>query len=136
MTETLVVGGPSMESDAPEMTEKGHRVGYHYAPRVGGASYRVRIARRRLQAVLSLGDEGYIAEAPELESLGYGASPMEALADLQDNVEQYLEVLGEGAELAPRVSGHAEFVHLLDVPRASWFASVRQPIAGDAAELE
>jgi predicted RNase H-like HicB family nuclease len=135
MIETLVAGGPDAVSEAPVLTGGSPMVvSFHYPSRAPGFSYSVSVARRRLQAVLSRGDEGYIAEAPELESLGYGASPLDALADLQESVEQYLEVLSEGGELAPRVRNHADFLHLLEVPRESWFASVR-PV-DNAAELE
>ena len=91
--------------------------------------------RKRLTALLSRGEQGYIAEAPEVNGLGYGADPLAALADLQEGVQQYLEVLREGAELAPDVERHAAFLPLLNVPRGSWFAAVRLA-PEDAADLE
>ena len=77
-----------------------------------------------------------VRTAPEPDGRGYGESPLDALSDLQASVEQYLEVLRDGAELAPRVRHHADFLPLLDVPRGSWFAAVRPPGAEDAPDLE
>jgi hypothetical protein len=138
MTEVSVAGGTAMPAADPETV--GERpegvLFYRYVPAAGSTSYSVSIARKRLTALLSHGDRGFIAESPELEGLGYGASPLAALGDLQSAVEQYLEVVSEGAELAPRVRGHADFLHLLDVPRGSWFAAVRLAPPEDAADLE
>lgn len=100
-------------------------------------SYHVMIAPARLSAVVSPGDEGFIAESVELGSLGYGDDVQSALADLREAVRDYLAVLKEkGLKLAPAVAQHAAYVTLLDVPEDSWFASVRLPKIRDAADVE
>ncbi len=87
---------------------------------------------RRLTARVRRGDAGWIAEAPALNALGYGSDPQEALEDLRDSVQQYLEVLRDEAGLAPQVAHHAAYLPLLGAPASSWFASVTV----DASDLE
>src|SRR5438045_1267011 len=101
MTEVSFAGGAAAPATDPATA--GERpignLSYRYARTARATSYSVTTARKRLTAVLSHGEHGYIAQAPEVDGLGYGADPLTALADLQDGVQQYLEVLREGAKL-------------------------------------
>ena len=99
-------------------------------------SYAVNL-RRRLAVVVLKGDAGWIAKAPVLNALGYAATPVQALDDLCDSVEQYLEYLREDApHLAATAVHHAEYIGLLDAPRGQWFASVVITEPADASALE
>jgi len=87
----------------------------------------------RLSGVVRATERGWIATAPTLGALGYGDTPQAALDDLLDEIEQYLEFLRDDApKLAPAIAHHAQYVHLLDVPRATWIASA----VVDASPLE
>lgn len=129
-------GGPTQlvtpESDLALSGDGGALL--RYAPFARGVgTYRVVLAPARLTAVITETDEGNLARCPELESLGYGASPEEALADLVEATREYLTVLSEERpKFAPQVAHHARYVRLLDAPAGSWFASV----AVDAPDVE
>jgi hypothetical protein len=105
----------------------------------GADRYGIKVAPLRLQAVVVPTEEGFVAEAPALGSLGYGANVQAALTDLVDAVRDYLLVLQEKQpKLAPHVAHHASYIQLLNVPEDSWFAAVdtRAPESDDAAEVE
>lgn len=91
-------------------------------------SYPLRVEPRRLSATLRPTEQGWVARAAALNALGYGSTHAEALDDLADSIEQYLEFLRDDApRLAPAVAHHATYVQLLRAPRAVWFASVDAP---------
>jgi predicted RNase H-like HicB family nuclease len=87
----------------------------------------------RLSALVRPGETGWIAEAPDVDGLGHGATVQAALEDLTESVEQYLEYLRDDRpELAPAIGHHRAYVELLDTPRELWFAFV----SVDAPALE
>jgi hypothetical protein len=93
-----------------------------------GVTYPIVLESARLSVLLRRGDEGWIARAPALNALGYGQTYAEAMVDLADSIEQYLEFLREDKpRLAPAIAHHQLYVGLLDAPRAVWFASVDAP---------
>jgi len=125
-------GGPLklVEPGSRELISEGTvTTDFRYSPISSqGDRYRLRISPVRLSAVVSRGDEGFIARSIELGSLGYGEHPKEALADLIEAIRDYLIVLRDGdKKLVPAVAHHARFVELLDEPEESWFASVDLP---------
>lgn len=135
MTPTTLVAGSISDDEGLEIARpQGEDVAvYIRYPATSTASntYSVRVESARLTAALRPTETGWVARAPALDALGYGSSREDALDDLRDAIEQYLEFLREDApRLAPAVAHHAVYVQLLDAPRAVWFASV------DAAALE
>ncbi len=128
---TLVAGSISDDAGLEVVRAPGDevslRISYPKA-KPSNNTYPVTIESARLSAVLRPSEQGWIARAPALKALGYGPSPEEALEDLGDSVEQYLEFLREDApQLGLAVAHHAAYVQLLDAPRAVWFASVDAP---------
>jgi hypothetical protein len=127
-TDTLVAGGLS-ESDrvlkvAP--SPGAHGAVLRYArPEPVDNSYPVPLFSARLSATVRRSENGWIAQVQDLGELGYGATWKSALDSLCDSVEQYLDFLRDDEpKLAPEVAHHTDYVGLLDVPRALWFASV------------
>jgi hypothetical protein len=115
------------------------RLLYESASVPGANRYSVRVAPLRLRAVVVPTEEGFVAEAPALNAVGYGADVQSALTDLVDAVRDYLLVLHEKQpKLAPHLAHHAGYVQLLSVPDDSWFAAVelRTGESNDAAEVE
>jgi hypothetical protein len=107
------------------------RTQYRAVPR--GRIYRVVVSPARLTAIIEATEDGFAATCPELESLGYGRLPQEALTDLIDATRDYLTMLAEDRPpLAPRIASHALYVPLLGVPDASWFAAVT--VLGDPGQ--
>jgi len=104
----------------------------------GATVYRLPVLPLRLRAVLSRTDEGFVAEVPELNVLGYGPDRQRALDDLRDAVRDYLVIVRDNdAGLAPSVAHHAAYVPLLDAPEESWFAAVDLGgRLGDAPDVE
>jgi len=144
MTPIAVAGGPAElipnESNLRFASLPGEvEMRFRYGPTVfaGGAIYRVPMAPARLTAVISETDEGFVAESPEVGSLGYGQDPESAFADLQDAVRDHLTILAEKQPpLAPSVAHHARYLPLLTTPKASWFAAIRNPAHSPAANVE
>jgi hypothetical protein len=139
-TEVVAAGGPinvaSLESDLSVAQAGTIRARLTYVPfEWHGPSYVANVAPARLTAIISASDEGFVAECPELNSLGYGADERSALDDLIDSTCEYLTFLLEKQpELAPEVSHHALYLALLEVPARSWFAAVHMPpAAADAS---
>ncbi len=136
MTPTTLVAGSISDNEGVEIARpEGEDVTAVYirypSTSTAARTYSVRVESARLAAVLRPSEAGWIARAPALGALGHGSTREDALEDLRDAIEQYLEFLREDApRLAPAVAHHAVYVQLLDVPRAVWFASV------DAATLE
>ena len=126
MTPTLVAGA-SMRSPEIEIAQQSEPpVLLRYArPKPAASSYAIPLFGPRLTVVVSLGDSGWIAQACELDALGYGSSYTSAINHLTDAVEEYLEFLREDQpRFAEEVAHHADYVELLDTPRELWFASV------------
>ncbi len=89
-----------------------------------------------VEAVLSRTESGFIARAPELDALGFGDTIEGALADLRDEIRDYLRtVRDDGLALAPQIEHHAEHLGLLTVDPKMWFSAVRLPEPIDAADL-
>ena len=132
MTPTTLVAGTVTEDEQLEIARpQGERIALtlRYPPALPGAgTYPVRVETARLTISVRPSDEGWIARAPQLNAIGYGATPDDALDDLRDAIEQYLEFLRDDEpQLAPAVAHHATYVQLLDAPRAVWFASIDAP---------
>jgi len=104
----------------------------------GATSYTVAVPPLRLRAIVRPTDEGFVAEVPELQVLGYGRHISEAVDDLAEAVREYLIVVRDsGGRLAPSVLHHGEYVALLDTPEESWFAAVTLSLPPqDAADVE
>lgn len=141
MTPVAAAGGPTQivpNESIYAVAGKEHLLYVALAKR--GLSYRVALAPARLTAFVNATDEGFVAESPELGSLGYGPDAEAAVADLRDAVRDYLTVLAEKhPPLSPRVAHHARYVQLLNTPEASWFAAINGPVADpspNAADLE
>lgn len=123
----VLVAGASLESPDIEVAEQADRpVSLRYRrPEPQGGTYSIPLFGRRMSVVIRPGDSGWIACVAELDELGYGLSYVDALDDLTDAVEGYLEFLRDDRpRLADHVAHHAEYVELLDMPRELWFASV------------
>ncbi|HEX3391319.1 MAG TPA: type II toxin-antitoxin system HicB family antitoxin [Solirubrobacteraceae bacterium] len=133
MTPTLVAGGFTESEDLDVAAQGEHMIRLQYgrlAPTSG--SYQVDVSPR-LRGVLRRSEQGWIALAPELGALGHGDTWEEALEQLRDAVEQYLEFLRDDRPtLASAIAHHAMFVGLLDTPPDLWFGSV----SVNAAALE
>jgi predicted RNase H-like HicB family nuclease len=125
-TDTLVAGALTDVDDAPlQVTADQGDVTLRYArPEPPGTSYPILVAPR-LSAVVRMGEEVWVASAPEVNGLGHGETWESALKDLRESVEEYLEYLRDGRpELAPDIAHHVSFLELLETPPALWFASV------------
>ncbi len=137
---TLVAGGITDDAGLKIAHSEGDEVsvGIRYPRSAAGAnSYSVRVEPARLSVIVRPSEGGWIAIAPALNALGYGAFQQDALEDLGDSVEQYLEFLREDApRLALAVAHHAMYIPLLDAPRVVWWASVDAPTPTDASPLE
>lgn len=139
MSGTLVAGGIAGDPYLQVVRPDGEvAVDFHYSqPALGTNTYPIRVEPARLSVLVRPSEGGWIALAPLLNALGYGSSQQEALDDLGDSVEQYLEFLREDQpRLAPAVAHHATYIPLLDAPRAVWWASVDAPKPTDASTLE
>lgn len=119
------VGAPSVGTDV------NYRMLYRYTE--GGKTYRLP-RRPQLTAVIERTEEGFVATAPQLDSLGYGGDPFSAITDLIDATREYLAVLAEDdIPLSPRTAPHAAYVSLLAVPGSSWFAAITGERGQDAS---
>lgn len=131
MTPAAVAGGVTRNAQAD--VEFAHAPGdEHYVTlkyresEPPGDSYSVAFEPSRLNGVVQATERGWVAIASEVGALGYGESVPEAVEDLLDAIEQYLEFLREERpELAPEVANHADYVSLLGTPRGLWLASVK-----------
>lgn len=125
MTPTLVAGGFTESEELDVAAQDEHAIRLRYArPAPTSGSYPV-VVSARLRVVLRRSEHGWIALAPELDTLGHGETWEEALECLHDSVEQYLEFLRDDRPmLAPAIAHHAIFVGLLDTPPELWFGSV------------
>jgi hypothetical protein len=137
---SVAAGGPVQFVPDDDLVVVG-RASLRYGALVNrGRFYRVAIAPARLTAFVSETDDGFVAECPELSSLGYGPDPDSAVRDLHDAVRDYLTILAEKQpSLSPGVAHHAQYVQLLSTPEASWFASINGPVTApspNAADLE
>jgi hypothetical protein len=136
MTPALVVGASfeAPEAEVEVAEQSGSNIALRYVqPNVPGSRYPVPLPGRRFEATVRLADNGWIAQATELDSLGYGASIEAAIENLCEEIAEYLAFLrDERPLLAAETAHHAVYIDLLDVPRAVWFAS----ITVDATPLE
>lgn len=138
-TELLVAGGLEPEPEVAGLdvvNERGEQLlnlGYAAVTMTPGSNaYRVTI-RQSLTAIVRRTERGWVATAPALNALGYGGESRDAVEDLLNSVEQYLDFLRhEAPELAPTVAHHADYLGLLDTPRSVWLAAV----SVDASPLE
>ncbi len=128
MTELATAGGPieiAGPGKQPDIVGEDQPWKVRYkAPTLNEASrYSVSVVKRRLSAVFTRGDEGWIARCPELGSLGYGESVTEAFEDLHRAAQDYLEVIKDKA-LSPENEQHGVYTALLRVSQDSWFAFI------------
>lgn len=126
MTPAIAAGGPTelVPEESPPLTLGS--LFLRYAARViDSGVYRVRLLPRRPTALIAPTEQGFVAECPELGSLGYGETQDAALDDLRAAIREYLTVLVEkDLDLAPSVAHHARYVDLLGAPEQSWFAAI------------
>jgi predicted RNase H-like HicB family nuclease len=135
---TVVAGGISDDAGLELVRLPGvvQSLALHYPrpapPEPPTSSYAVYMSPR-LSALVRPGEAGWIAEAPDLDGLGHGATVRAALEDLAESIEQYLEYLRDDSpELAPAIAHHRAYVELLDTPHELWFGFV----SVDAPALE
>lgn len=127
MNATLVAGGLSIVEDVVEIVPEGaSRASLRYPrPEPVENSYPIPLFSARLSAKVRRSENGWIAQAADVDEIGHGATWKAALDNLRDCVEQYLEFLRDDApKLASDISHHADYIALLDTPRDLWFASV------------
>jgi hypothetical protein len=133
---TFTVVGASQSCAEPEVADmKGvGTVVIRYGTAWADGAYAIHLPATRVMATLRPTEQGYVARSADLNALGYGESPLGALDDLADSIQQYLEFIRDDRpRLAPAISHHADYLPLLGVPRGSWFAWVSM---SDAAAVE
>jgi predicted RNase H-like HicB family nuclease len=124
-SDTLVAGALDVDARLAVTPQQGRAMILQYArPELAGTSYPIVFAPR-LSAVVRQGEAVWTATAPDINGLGCGDTWEEALEDLRESVEEYLEYIRDDRpELAPDIAHHVSFLELLKTPPALWFASV------------
>lgn len=139
MTPDLLLAGGVSQEEPEIVSPEGQalRARLSYQPIAHSDSptsfYEVKVTPRSLHVAVRRTERGWVATTADLNSLGYGDTPEQAVEDMLDAVAQYLEfVRDDQPPLAPSVAHHSAYVSLLEAPRAAWLASVMV----DAAPVE
>ena len=93
-------GGPTRDDGpASAIIQVGHAFSLRYRSQPRGHIYRLTISTPRLAALVEQTESGFVATCPQLETLGYGPSAVEARGDLTDATRVFVNP-GRGRQTA------------------------------------